>query len=290
MLVGTAGAPRYSTQAAAGYIANYAVAPGAVQAPLIFTAPQYLVDVNGGYEVWIALAGATHATWGGCVVYYSIDGTQYIKPWQSHAGPSRYGALTATFASGSDPDTTNTLSVSMADANMTLVSGTQQDADDMRTLSVCGRRDLLVSLRDPDRPLARTRSRRMARAAAAKYMRRGKYGSSIASHASASKWARIDDGLFRVPYDPGSIGRTVHFKFQSFNVYGAAYEDLSAVTVYDYVLQDANAGVMLPNNATFIARGSCVIVGDQMFKNSGRCIRITTPTCILPRRMRPAAS
>jgi hypothetical protein len=267
MLVGTASAPLYNTQANAGYIANYAVAPGAVQTPLILTAPQYLVDVNGGYEVWIALAGTAHATWGGCHVYASLDNVSFAK-MGTHYGPSRYGSLTATFASGSDPDTSSTLSVSLADNTMSLVSGTQADADEMRTLlyvdgEICSYRYATLT------GVGAYTFTSNGTSGGTKYMRRGKYGSAIASHASGTKWARIDDGLFRMQYDPGSIGKTLYLKFQSFNVYGSGLEDLASATVYSHVLADANAGSLLPGNSTFVARGNCATVGDSFFKSGG---------------------
>jgi hypothetical protein len=267
MLVGTASAPVYDTQATAGFIANYAVAPGAVQAPLIFTAPQYLVDVNGGYEIWIALAGVTHATWGGCDVYFSLDNVSYAKVG-THYGPSRYGSLTATFAAGSDPDTSATLSVSMADSTMSLTPGTQADADEMRTLlyvdgEICSYRYVTLT------GVGAYTFTSNGTSGGSKYMRRGKYGSLKPSHASGSKWARIDEGLFRVQYDPGWIGKTVYFKFPSFNVYSAAKEDLASATAYTHVLADANSGSLLPSGATLVARGNCAVVGDSIFKSGG---------------------
>ena len=106
--------PQYSAQAGLGYSANYSTAPGSVQAPVIFAAPPALVSNVGGYQLWLAVAGPSGSTtWGGCNVYMSLDGgTTYASIGQITSG-ARYGTLSAAFATGTDPDTTNTLSVTL---------------------------------------------------------------------------------------------------------------------------------------------------------------------------------
>jgi hypothetical protein len=267
VLLGAASAPLYATGAVAGYNANAAVAPGNVQTPLIFAAPQYLVDVNGGYEIWIALAGQTPAVWAGCDVWCSVSGADYVKVG-THYGPSRYGLLTATFASGVDPDTTSTLSVSLADSSMTVLGGSQADADEMRTLLYVDGE--IVSYQYAALTGFGTYTfTSNGSTSGTKYMRRGKYGSAIAAHGTGTKWCRIDDGLFRMPYDPGMIGKTLQFKFTSFNPYGKGQQQLSDVTAFPYVLKDAASGSALPGNSTFVPRGGAVVVGDRLSKQSG---------------------
>jgi hypothetical protein len=267
MLVGTAGAPRYDTQLAAGYAANYNNAPGVVTTPLIIAAPPQLVDVNGGYELWIAVAGSTPAAWGGCDVFASMDNTTFGYVGTIY-GPSRYGTLTSSCPAGSDPETANYLTLQLVDPNTQLVAGTQADADNLRTLMyvdgeiVAYRYCTLVG--SGLYGLTSTGG-----AGGSKYMRRGKYGSANASHASGSSFMRIDDSIFRMRYDPGQIGQTMYFKFCSFNIYGRAKESLGAVSSYSKVLSASNAGQSLPGNSTFVARGNCATVGDRFFKSSG---------------------
>lgn len=255
MLVGPASAPRYDTQAAAGYAANYNVAPGNVQAPLIFATPAYLVDVNGQYELCIAIAGPSGSVWGGCDVYMSYNNTSYGYAG-AILGPARYGTLRSTLATGVDPDTTHTLQLQLADTTLQMISATTAEADNLVTLiyvdgEIMSYRDVaLISSGQYDLT----------------YLRRGKYGSAIGSHSSGTKWARFDRGLFRLRFDPGDIGKTVYFKFTSFNIYGGGRQSLGDVTAYTYTLGNAGAGTLLPANATFVPRGDCVVVGDRFYK------------------------
>lgn len=262
MLTGPAHAPLYNTQAAAGYAANGNVAPGPVGTPVLFPAPPLLVGVNGGYEVWIGVtpsAGNT-ANWGGCQVYASLDGVSYSLMGNIY-GAARTGQLTALLAATTDPDDTTTLHLAFANPTVTtgsLASGSQADEDNLRTL-------LWV---DGEILSYRTATLTGAGAYDLLHMRRGKYGSAIAAHANLSRWARLDEKLFRLPYDPGMLGKTISFKFPSFNIYGRNLEDLSTTTVYPLLLKPVNFGQLLPNNATFVARGACATVGDKFFKMS----------------------
>ena len=255
VLVGTAGAPRYNWQDAQGYAANYSASPGSIATPLIFNAPPMLVDTNGGYELWIAAHGA-NANWAGCDVYMSLDGASYVFIGTIN-GPARYGTLTATQASSPDPDTTNTLAVQLANSTLALVSGTATDYQNLRTL-------LYV---DGEIEAYQTATLTGAGAYNITNLRRGVYGSAVASHASASKFARIDAAIFRVPYDAGMIGQTASFKFCSFNVFGQGYESIASVPAYTKVLTAANAGQLIPGPLTLVGRG-VTIMGDKAFKSA----------------------
>jgi hypothetical protein len=74
-------------------------------------------------------------------------------------------------------------------------------------------------------------------------------------HATSSLFARIDSAIFRVPFDVGMMGQTVHFKFCSFNIYGHAYQSLGSVTDYTHVLSNNNAGQNMPGALTLIGVG-----------------------------------
>jgi hypothetical protein len=227
MLVGPASAPLYDTEAAAGYAANYGIAPGSIQIPYIFESPPLLEDPRtGGYALRIAACGQNGQPWGGCDVYMSFDNATY-----QHVGTitsaARYGTLTASYASGLDPDTTDTLSVVLGDNELAIASGTKDDADNMRTL-------LYV-----DGELMSYKTATLTGVGAysfTSYMRRGTFGTAIASHVSGSPWARVDSNLFRLPYDPAMIGKVAYLKFPSFNIYGGAHESLAAVPAYTYTL------------------------------------------------------
>lgn len=261
MLVGPALPPLYDTQAAAGYAANYNTSPGSVQTPFIFAGPPLLVDPNAGYELWIAVCGSNTMPWGGCDVYESLDGGTtyaYVGTMDGRGNPARYGTLTAIFASGGDPDTTHTLSVQLADTELQIGPATTADADNLRTPMYVDGEVISYSAAT----LTGTAAYNLG-----SYIRRGKYGTAISSHAIGSSFARIDDGLFRVPYDPGMVGQTLYFKFASFNLWGGGSEDPSTVTAYPYTITAANAGQLAANPTTLIGRG-VTVVGNKAFKSA----------------------
>lgn len=260
MLVGTASAPLYNWEAAQGYAANYLTAPPAVATPLIFTAPPLLVTAAGGYELWIAVDQGAAGSWGGCDVYMSLDATSYIYAGTVN-GAARYGTLTASLANHADPDTVDTLAVVLTNPSITalqLVSGSAADYNNLRTLIYV----------DGEIMAYQTAALTSAGHYNLTNLRRAQYGSSSGLHASASSFARIDAGIFRVPFDPGMIGQTMHFKLCSFNIFGQATQLLSGVTDYTHVLSATNAGQLMPSPVTLVGRG-VTVAGDKVFKSGG---------------------
>jgi hypothetical protein len=256
VLVGTASAPVYNWQAAQGYAANYNATPGSVQAPFIFTGPPLLIDTGGGYEMWIAVAGPSGSgVWGGCDIYISVNGGSYYERIGQVLGGARYGTLTASLASGADPDTTHTLSVALNDTNRTLTASSTTEADN------------LVSLIYVDGEIMSYRDATLTGPGAYNlgYLRRGKYGSAIGAHLSGTRFVRLDSNLIRVPFDAGGIGQTVLFKFVSFNVFGGGIEDISTATAYSYTIPN-NTSIYRAGNATLVARGSCIASGNTISK------------------------
>ena len=254
--IGPGHAPQYSWDSAAGYSDNALVSPGSVVAPCIFTIPPLLVSGNGGYEVGIAVAG-TSANWGGCDVYMSLDGGMAYQQISTIVGPGRYGTLTAAMASNAtDPDTTSTLSIALADTALTIAPASQSDVDNYRTMLyvdgeiMCYRDATLVSAGNYNLG----------------YFHRGLYGSTIASHALSAQWARIDQYLFRMPFDPGLSGQVATFKFCSFNIFGRAVESLASVTAYTHTIGNVSG----PSNGTFSLAGVNVTpIGSNFIKTGG---------------------
>ena len=222
--IGVASAPQYAPQASGGYSQDFNVSPGSVSPPVIFNAPGLLTQ--GGFETWIAVAGIGQY-WGGCDVYASEDNTTYQRVGRI-TGAARYGALTSALAVGADPDTTHTPQLSLLRGQLN--SGTTADADNWRQLAFIGGASggELISFRDAT--LTGTLSYQLS------YLRRAGYGSTNQAHVSGDVFVRIDEAIFRIPYDQGKRGNTVYFKFVSFNVFGSAMEQLSAVTAYSHVL------------------------------------------------------
>jgi hypothetical protein len=255
--LGIASSPQYNWELAQGYAANYNVSPGNVSAPLIFAAPSRMVGPAGGSEIWVAITGAD-ANWGGCSVWASFDDLDY-RLIGSISGESRYGVLSASTASHADPDTAGTVAVTMATTTMQLTGGTQADVDGLRAnmIYVGGE---IMAFRDASltAPGAYTLT----------YLRRGLYGSAPASHSSGAAFARIDDRLAAIPYDPGLAGTTMYLKFTSFNIYGRGEQDLSAVSPYTTVLPLDGSYQDNAENIWTVA-GTASVFGQSIFKASG---------------------
>lgn len=229
---GAASAAVYPTQGSAGYQHDYNASPGSVVAPLIFEAPGALTQ--NGLEVWVAVTG-TSPKWGGCHVWGSADGTSY-QLVATITGGSRYGALTS--AAGSSGGFAVSLNTGV------LGSGSVADAEQLTTLCyLCD-----SSGANPEFFAYQTASLTSAlHYTLGGTLPRGQYGTTAAARAAGAKWARCDDSIAKSgPIDLGFVGKTIHVKFTSFNLYGAAEESLASVTDYTYTITGAqilgNAG------------------------------------------------
>ncbi|HLI13469.1 MAG TPA: phage tail protein [Alphaproteobacteria bacterium] len=221
-LAGTGSAPLYGQQPNSGYAANYNSDPGSVNAPIIFEPPEEITDT--GLEVWAAVSGG--ANWGGCDVWASTDGNTYRHLGRVQ-GAARMGRLAAALPAGSDPDTADTLAVDLTESGGTLLSGTQADADASHTL--CYVDGELIAYESA--ALVSGFTYDLA------YLRRGRYGTAIAGHATGAAFARLDDAILKIPYSKDQIGQTLYLKFVSFNIFGGGAQSLAAVAAYSHVIQ-----------------------------------------------------
>jgi hypothetical protein len=71
---------------------------------------------------------------------------------------------------------------------------------------------------------------------------RGLYGSTIGACLRVSDFARLDEAIFKYTLPPQYIGQTLYFKFQSYNIFGAATQDLSTCTAYTFTPAGAGYG------------------------------------------------
>jgi hypothetical protein len=208
------------TQTPSGYSVDFNAAPGNANSPVIFEPP---LSLSMQPEVWLATSGGS--SWGGCEVWVSLDNDTY-KQAGTISGPARHGTLTAILASGTDPDTTNTLAVDLSVSSGQLVSGTLVD------------RDLYTTLCYVDGELVSYQTATLT--ALHKYsltsLRRGVHGTPLGSHAIGSKFARLDQAVFRFAYTPDYLGKTIYIKLRSFNIYGTAAQELSAITPTTYAI------------------------------------------------------
>jgi len=212
----------YPRQAANRTGVNYNVDPGNVNNPVIFSPPTSLAN---GLFVWIGASGGVD--WGGCNVWVSEDGDTYKRVGQVK-NPSRQGLLAAILASGTDPDTTNTLSIDMAMSRGQIFSGTQADADNFNTLCYA----------DGELIAYETATLTAANKYDLTYLRRGAYGTVINSHAIGSQFMRVDtEALFSYPINESFNGRTIFIKLTSFNVFSQAEQALEDVGAISYIVQ-----------------------------------------------------
>ena len=221
-LSGNSSSPLHSFQTGTGYAANYNSAPGNANPPIVFEPPVQIAQTNG-LEVDIACSGGSN--WGGCDIWLSSDDATY-KFAGRVTGAARQGILSAMLASGTDPDTTNTLKVNMVQSGGELLSGTLADADDFNTL--CYVDGELISYQ--------TATLTGANLYDLTYLRRGVYGSPISSHSNGTQFCRMDSGIFAYSYDKTKIGQVVYIKLLSFNIWGGGAQALSEVTPTVYTI------------------------------------------------------
>ena len=230
--LGTVSAPLYARQQSLGTGRNNNVAPGNVNAPILFepTSKQ-----SYAAEVWGAVSGANPALWGGCEIWASYDNATYALA-ATVAGASRTGSLTATLpavaaaTSGQTVDNTNTLSVDLTESAGSLASGSSSDMTGLNTICYV----------DGEIIAYQTATLTSANHYGLAPLVRGAYGTPISAHASSSRFARLDDSLFKIPYSPDRIGATIYLKFLSFNIFGGGKQALSDVSPYTYTITGVN--------------------------------------------------
>jgi hypothetical protein len=196
-------------------------APGSVDTPLIFEPPPALAGATP--QVWMGASGGP--AWGGCVVWVSLDDTSYAAIG-SITSAARQGVLTAALAvyAGINPDTTDTLSVNMAESNGALTSTTAAGAQNAVTLAIVDNELLAYETAT----LTGTNAYNLTT------LQRGLYGSTMASHATGAPFTRLDSAIFEYDLPANYIGQELYVKFQSFNIFGGAAQDLSTCTAYTY--------------------------------------------------------
>ncbi len=221
--LGVASSTLYPSEFGSGFAHNYNVAPGPITTRAIFEAPVNLTST--GLEVYVAV-NSTNANWGGCRVWVSSDGDNY-RAIARISGGSRVGTLVSAVAS-------NIAQVQIA-SNKQIISGSASDAAALTTLCYLGgpvpeyvayTTAALVSAGRYDLTLTQ----------------RGAYRSVVNAHAAADQFVRIDSSVAKSgPLDLSLIGKTIFFKFTSFNVYGGAEETVDTVTAVPYLI----TGVMV---------------------------------------------
>ncbi|ACB96296.1 phage tail protein [Beijerinckia indica] len=231
---GVATAVQYPAVGAVGKSFNRAAEAGAVNPPVIFEPP---VALSGGIpQIWVALSGSQNqnassgGAWGGAYVYASIDATTY-RQIGTITGAARQGVTSNVLPVSSNPDTTDTLGVTLVQGVGTLTSVTEAEAQNGATLCYL----------DGELFAYATATLTGPNAYALTTLVRGLYGTDIAAHAAGVAFTRVDDSLFKYTLPASSIGQTISLKFQSFNIFGGGVQDLSECATYTYQPQGNGA-------------------------------------------------
>jgi hypothetical protein len=172
--------------------------------------------------------GTKDPYWGGCIIYVSTDNATYGQVGQVN-GPSRHGTTTAALGSA---DTT--ISVSLVESGGTLDPATAADAANGVTLSLV--EDELIAYASAT--LTGTNAYGLGG------LVRGLYETNVpASHPIGSRFARLDNAIFKYPLAAAYVGQAIYIKFQSFNIFGLGVQDLATCATYTYTPNGAGGGL-----------------------------------------------
>jgi len=213
-----------------GYSVDYNASPGSISTACLFEPPFSLAS-GSGLEVWAGVSGvSTTRLWGGCNLWVSYDGTTY-KQLSTITSPARLGHLTTALTSTA----TSPLGVQLDGMGGQLLSASDVDATALNSL-------FYVGGANQEFMAYQGATLTGVNAYTLSGLVRGAYGSSEAAHSANDPFIRIDDSLAKSgSLDLTLIGSTIHFKFQSFNIWGGGVEDLSTLTAYNYTISGQQA-------------------------------------------------
>lgn len=211
------------------------VSAGPVNPPIIFEPPSSL---SGGAQVWAAVSGGDGTdddpNWGGCFVWVSADNATYQQIGEI-TQPARMGKTTTSLAAyaSANPDTGHTVGVNLQESDGTLISVGATDAANGATLCYLGGE--LLGFRDATLTAVNHYT-------LGGQLYRGLYGTGGSAHLTNVNFARLDDAVFKYTLPPQYIGQLLYFKFQSYNIFGGAMQDLSTCTAYTFTPAGAGYG------------------------------------------------
>lgn len=191
---------------------------------------------GGDGEIKISWGGLCNF-WGSAQVWVSLDGgVTYNQNPQDIPGPSPIGVLTASFASGSDPDTTDTLSIDLSESFGSVSPFSQQAADAGLSAAMITTGGVVEIIDFTDVTLTGPSQYDLDI-----YIRRGQLGTAIAAHAAGDQFALIGSNSIVIPYDPALIGTTIYLKFAARSADGSNLQDLSTVPARPVLLAGPGA-------------------------------------------------
>jgi hypothetical protein len=231
--------PAFNPNASSGgFQPNWGVPAVSINPPLIYEPPPS--GTGGVAQIWVGASGINSgggSQWGGANVYISTDNITYSQIAVITA-PMRQGVLTASIPAAAGWDSVDTLAVDLAEstvAGASALTGTSQAG---------AQAGATLSLVDSELLAYEVATLVPATAYDLTGLARGLSGSVGAGHSSGAQFFRIDGAIVKYNVPPNFIGKTIYFKFQSFNVFGGGTEDLSTVALYSFVPQFASTVVV----------------------------------------------
>ena len=204
---------QYAQPPVFGFQPNYATIPAIASGIVAFHAPAAIAP----NQIWLSVTNLD-PNYGGSQLWISYDNTTFTYIGKTTGNPEA-GVTTATLAStGSNPDTSNTLSVNLSLSASYLFTVTQTDCDIFNSLCLVGNE--FLSYRDVTVTGTYTENH--------SYLHRGLYSSTQGSTAGA-RFVRCDTRIFEYTFNPALIGSTVYFKAVAFNGVGGGLQDISAL-------------------------------------------------------------
>jgi len=170
----------------------------------------------GGNQVFIGVNAPSG--WGGCSVWLSDNGENYSRIG-SITQQARMGRLKYGFAPAGD-------FCNVILNQGTLKGGTHIDAERANTL--CWTNGEAFSYETAEMHPDNWYTLRG--------LIRGQYGTNAINHSAGERFIRVDEALFRYPYRKEDIGKTIHLKFTSMNLFGSNEQELDEVQAYQYTL------------------------------------------------------
>ena len=266
---GTAQAPLFGIEAAAGFVSLADADPGDINPPIIFEPTSEMLS-GASQEIWGAISGGPN--WGGCYIWASTDGINY-RQVAKLAGPARMGYTTTQLDpapindTGQTIDQAHTVGVDLTESAGVLASASSA-ADAQALHTRCYLDGEIIAYQTA--ALTATNEYTLS------YLIRGAYGteSKIVTHPAGRPFARLDAGIFQFPIDTSLVGQTILLKFQSFNTYGFNPQSLASVGSYPYTVQGLAGASPLPNvlnlSSTTVDNRLVMTwdeIGDRDFRN-----------------------
>lgn len=235
------------------YSPNPGISAGDVNAPVIFEPVIRLYGAQNQSELWLVVSSPS-TDYGGCQVMISTDGgSSYNSAGDPMIGNGITGVTVGTWAAAASPDTTNDLAVDLTESLGVLSS--YQTADEDNFVYPC-----YVEGTSSPIPYELMTYAVATLTAANKYtlkatgtghhLNRGVFGAPTlgtgASHAGGSRFALLSPdgvGILKLQMDPLWVGKTLYFKFLSFNTFGSAVQQLADVSPYTYTPSGGSGSV-----------------------------------------------